>query len=71
MLITTMWLRETIKKAGGFSYTRFIARRYLRLAPMLVVGIIFQIIAGAASGPKGLQEKMAAVRENKRQRCHG
>lgn len=55
-----MWLREVKKKAGGFAYVRFISRRYLRLAPMLVVGILSQLLAGHLFGH--LPDKLDAVR---------
>ncbi|KAF8072961.1 rhy-1 [Scenedesmus sp. PABB004] len=50
ILITRMWLRETAARHGAFNFARFAARRYLRLAPMLVLGILAQLAAAAAGG---------------------
>lgn len=63
ILIATMWLRETAARSGRFAYGRFIARRYLRLAPMLLVGICSQLLAAHWGG--NLLQKAKSVRRGR------
>lgn len=60
VLIATMWLREVKKNAGRFSYVRFAARRWMRLAPMLVVGMLTHLLVGHLDGSYRL--RLNAVR---------
>lgn len=60
VLIATLWLREVQKNAGRFGYVRFAARRWMRLAPMLVVGMLAKLLVGHLAG--NLQHQLDAVR---------